>query len=191
MNGLEFLDLVIGLIFIYLIYSIACSTLWEIIISFSQLRGEMLFKWIINTFSSGQSDLGKKIIEHPLIKGLSPKRNLKPSYISSAVFADVLLDVLNIDSQSVNAKKQGFNSDALRKSIKESNLLDGNLQRVFLQYFEEAEGKLNIVKEKISLWYDEAQQRLMGSPFWFDILSKLANLRASGNKPASMLDKKT
>ena len=28
----------------------------------------------------------------------------------------------------------------------------------------------------------------MGSPFWFDILSKLSNLRSSGNKPKSSLD---
>jgi len=28
----------------------------------------------------------------------------------------------------------------------------------------------------------------LGSPFWFDIMSKLANLRSSGNKPKTLLE---
>jgi hypothetical protein len=31
----------------------------------------------------------------------------------------------------------------------------------------------------------------MGAPFWFDVLSKLSNLRSSGNKPITMAEEKT
>jgi hypothetical protein len=31
----------------------------------------------------------------------------------------------------------------------------------------------------------------LGSPFWFDILSKLANLRSTGKKPVTMLEKES
>ena len=31
---------------------------------------------------------------------------------------------------------------------------------------------------------------MMGAPFWFDLLNKIANLRGSGNKPSSKTDKK-
>jgi hypothetical protein len=161
MNGLEFLDLVIGLIFIYLIYSIACSTIWEIVISFSQLRGKMLFRWIYNSFGNREGDLGKLIANHPMIKGLTRKTNRLPSYISSGLFTDVLLDIIN--SKSGEKSGLSFDISLIKKSIEKSTLLNKDLQRVFLQYFSEADGRLNIAKEKIAGWFDEAQQRLMGS----------------------------
>jgi hypothetical protein len=174
MSGLDFLDLVIGLIFIYLIYSIACSTLWEILISFSHLRGKMLFRWIYNSFGDKESDLGKLIANHPMIKGLTKKANSLPSYISSNVFTDVLLDLIN--SQSGKSGQLHFDINTIKESLEETDLLNNDLKRVFLQYFSEAEGKLNVAKERISKWYDEAQERLLGAykkklQWWIFVIS--------------------
>ncbi len=161
MNGLEFLDLVIGLIFIYLIYSIACSTLWELFISFSHMRGKMLFRWIYNSFGDKESDLGKLIENHPLIKGLTRKANRLPSYISSSLFTDVLLDIIN--SRGGKSDTINFDINIIKKKIEETDLLNSDMKRVFLQYFIDAEGKLNVAKDKIAKWYDEAQNRLIGA----------------------------
>jgi len=161
MNGLQFLDLVIGLIFIYLIYSIACSTLWELLISFSHLRGKMLFRWIYNSFGDKDSDLGKLIENHPMIKGLTRKPGHLPSYISSDLFTDVVLDILNSKGEKSDAVS--FDIATLQKKIEETALLNSEMKRIFLQYFRDADGKLNIVKKKISRWYDEAQERLLGA----------------------------
>ncbi|MGA2405873.1 MAG: hypothetical protein ABSF81_03865 [Bacteroidales bacterium] len=163
MNGLEFLDLVIGLIFIFLIYSIACSTLLEIVISASQLRGKMLFTWIIENFSQNGSNLSKEIIDHPMIKGLSQKSNKKPTYISSGVFTDVLLDIVNNESNAGSSAVTSYKIDDLKKSIEDSKMLDSGLKRVFLQYISEASGNLQMVKDRIAKWFDEAQERLIGS----------------------------
>jgi hypothetical protein len=174
MSGLDFLDLVIGLIFIYLIYSIACSTLWEILISFSHLRGKMLFRWIYNSFGDKESDLGKLIANHPMIKGLTRKADSLPSYISSNVFTDVLLDL--ISSKAPKSEVLHFDISMIEKKLEETDLLNNDLKRVFLQYFSEAEGKLNVAKERISKWYDEAQERLLGAykkklQWWIFVIS--------------------
>src|SRR5512139_2452771 len=102
MNGLDFLDLVIGLIFIYLIYSIACSTVWEIFVSIAHIRGRMLVKWILKNFrkadQSGNS-LAEQILEHPLIKAVSDGTHKRPTYISSVVFTDALIDIIANESK--------------------------------------------------------------------------------------------
>ncbi|HVN58743.1 MAG TPA: hypothetical protein VMT63_10620 [Bacteroidales bacterium] len=176
MTGLGFLDLVIGLIFIYLIFSIACSTFWEIIISFSNLRGRMLSKWITDTFGKGENDLGKRIEDHQLISGLTKKNGLKPSYISSSVFTDVLLDLINFDGHE--SATLSFNSEILRSKIIASDLLKGkdDLKRILLQYLSDTNGKIDQFKIKIARWYDEAQERLIGSykkklQLWIFIIS--------------------
>lgn len=178
MNGLEFLDLVIGLIFIYLIYSIACSTLWEIILNILQLKSGMLKDWILENFKKGK--LGDEIIEHPLIQGVSSKtfnffrwlrlrksKNAEkiPTYISSETFSDVLMElIVSKDSTGRDPKDYKFNLDILKNSfIKSTSHLDEGLKRVFLQYIEESEGKIEKFREKIGRWYDEAQERLIGS----------------------------
>jgi hypothetical protein len=174
MNGLQFLDLVIGLIFIYLVYSIACSTLWEIMISFSHLRGKMLFKWLYNSFGGGEKELGKLIEKHPLIKGLTRNDKSKPSYISSGVFTDVLLDIIN--SQAGKTEALNFNMEVIKKRISETPLLKEEMKRVFLQYLSEAGDKIDILKQKIARWYDETQERLLGAykkklQWWIFVIS--------------------
>lgn len=163
MNGLGFLDLVIGLIFIYLVYSIACSTLWEIIINILHLRGKMLYNWVIENFNQNSSTLGDKIISHPLVKVMSLKSNKMPAYISSGVFAEVLLDAINSENNNDNAKSAAFSDDDLKRSIESSKLLDSGLKRIFLQYIYESKGNLAFVREKIANWYDEAQEILLGN----------------------------
>lgn len=166
MNGLDFLNLVIGLIFIYLIYSIAASTIWELIISFSNLRGKMLVNWFRDNFP--ESLLGENIMDHFLVKGL--KRGLKeskkkkqkelPAYVSSEVFADAVVDLI-IKKKGDAIKSIDINS--LREAAASLDLEKSGIGRMILQYISEAKGDLNYVKDKIMRWYDEAQERLLGS----------------------------
>jgi hypothetical protein len=176
MGGLEFLDLVIGLIFIYLIYSIASSTLWEMIVNIAHLRGKMLCKWIMNNFSEFNFEIINKrnkkeehneILDHPLVKGMTKKSKestIKPVYISSRIFTDVLMDlVVNSASNTNNSLNTPIDINTFRNSLNNTTLLTPGLKRVFLQYVSEASGSLQYVRDKIGSWYDEAQERLIGS----------------------------
>jgi hypothetical protein len=182
MKGFDFLDLVIGLIFIYLIYSIACSTIWELIVNITFLRGHMLRNWILKNFNqaAAKDKLGQLILNHPLIKGLSKDHKHTPTYINSSLFADVLIDlvvsteseteksgtpdvVVHADTLPVKSFSLPIDINTFRYSLANTGLLDPGLQRVFLQYISEASGSLTQVKNKISMWFEEAQERLIGS----------------------------
>jgi hypothetical protein len=177
MNGLEFLDLVIGLIFIYLIYSIAASTLWEMFVNITHLRATTLRDWIVNNFpffnfETDRSDkrekiISNKILNHPLVRGMLkypdvPEKN--PSYISSKIFTDVLLDlVVNNDADSEKHVWKNVDINTLRSSLENSTVLPSYLKSTLLQYISEAAGDLQKMKDKLSAWYDEAQEMLLGS----------------------------
>jgi hypothetical protein len=192
MNGLEFLDLVIGLIFIYLIYSIAASTLWEMFVNISHLRATTLREWIVNNFpffnyETDRSDKKKKIISnkilnHALVRGMSkypdiPEKN--PSYISSKVFTEVILDlVVNNDANSEKHAWKIVDINTLRSSLENSTVLPSYLKSTLLQYLSEASGDLQKMKDKLSTWYDEAQEILLGSykknlQIWILIISSI------------------
>jgi hypothetical protein len=189
MDAFDFLDLVIGLIFIYLIYSIAASALWEIFVNASHLKGNMLCKWIMSNFKElNYSDNQRnKILDHPLIslfdypiidwnsknygvvestdskKTKTPAfAKRKPIYISSKVFTDVLVDLVIHESDNPVIPLK-IDLDQFKASLVKTKCLPDGLKRVFLQYADEASDSLQKVKEKISAWYDEAQSRLIGS----------------------------
>lgn len=164
MNALDFLDLVIGLIFIYLIFSIACSTLWELIVNLSSLRGRMLRNWFFKVFDHkiGDKKLGEKIFNHPLIKGLSNKEKNLPSYIPSELFSEAFLDVIANDSDE-DATINALDINKLKEKLESTTLIPIGLKRIFLQYVNDAVGNLDAVKTKLGNWYNSAQDRLIGA----------------------------
>jgi len=168
MNGLEFLDLVIGLIFIYLIFSIASSTLWELFVNFTNLRGKMLCKWIFGNFSKfNYTDNHQKshneILEHPIIKSLSKDSKSNPVYISSKLFSDVLIDLLLKKELESDSSGKRVDIKMVEKCLKDIIIMVPELKSIFLQYLGEKSRSIQKLKEEIGSWYDEAQEALIGS----------------------------
>lgn len=102
------LEVAIGLFFVFLIVSLLCSELNEIIAAVVNLRAKFLHKGITGLFNENEK-LVRDFYESPLIKGLSqpqtgPGRLLAraesspPSYIPSYVFSRVLRDIIVPDS---------------------------------------------------------------------------------------------
>lgn len=165
MSGLDFLDLVIGLIFIYLVYSIAASTLWEIFVNITHLRAKMLNDWITRTFISVNSsdDMNNAILEHPVIKALSRDGKSSPTYVSSAVFTDVLIDILTSKEISKYPNGSSVTFDMVSKGLKDASLSKPGINELLSHFLNIASGNMQILKEKIGNWYDEAQEALKGS----------------------------
>ena len=89
-------DVIIGLVFIYILLSIICSGLTEFIVGkLLSLRSKNLQQALISMLSDEK--LLKEFNEHPLIKGLT-KPGENPSYIPSDIFARALLDILNLEN---------------------------------------------------------------------------------------------
>lgn len=110
MFGSEILDVVIGMIFVFLLLSLVCSAINEIIEAWLNKRAKNLEQGIRELLNDEDgTELVKKIYDHPLVSGLfrgeydSAKVNgflnlgssQLPSYIPSRNFALALMDVVS------------------------------------------------------------------------------------------------
>lgn len=161
MKALSFLDLVIGMVFIYLLFSIACSTLWEMVANLRNLRGKMLRNWFLTNFRRGEdTSAGEKILSHPLIRGLEGPKGKPPAYISPRIFSEVITDlVLHEKPKPQDEPEKAAGIRMLREKLSVTNLLPDAMQRVFVQHAEESEG-VKGVKKGIGEWYGEVQVQL-------------------------------
>ena len=85
----------IGIVFIYLLLSLVASSLTEWFARFRALRSRTLETGIRDLLNDpAGTGLAQSLYNHPLIKGLYHNGH-KPSYISSAVFAQAMLDLIS------------------------------------------------------------------------------------------------
>jgi hypothetical protein len=95
MFGSYVLDIAIGLVFVYMLLSLLCSTFNEQVIArFFSLRAKTLEDGINNMFD-GQAALTEQVYNYPFIEGLSQKtrsgKRRNPSYIPSRIFAEAVM----------------------------------------------------------------------------------------------------
>ena len=86
------LDVAIGLIFMWLILSIATMSIQEWIASYLKWRAKDLETAIQRLL--GDKVWAEQLYNHPLIEGLSKKTGIKPSYIPANKFALALFDIV-------------------------------------------------------------------------------------------------
>lgn len=156
MTGFEFLDLIIGLSFIYFISGLVVSVIQEIRANILKLRFHNLEAWVSDTFAKG--DLAAAIMDHDLIKQLV-KKGRKPSYIPPKHFIQALLDV-------VHSEKNGntpYNINTLRESVEQSDKLPSDLKRYILQSIYEAQGEIEKVRTELAAWFNNNMDRISGT----------------------------
>src|SRR5947209_6889585 len=118
MFGSNVLEVATGVIFVYVLLSLLCSTINEQVIArFFALRAKTLHDGITNMLVNPQ--LVQQLYDHPLIKGLSQNaasdKPRKPSYIPADIFARAVVDVVQKNAGAANsnvpetliARKQG------------------------------------------------------------------------------------
>jgi hypothetical protein len=179
----DILDVVIGLTFLYLVLSLICTALTEIIESVLKKRASELESGIRMLLSSPQkakniTDYAEKIYNHPLIKGLydgnynsnhtfiqtinlldpNNKRNL-PSYIPTRIFTLALMDELlyYTKERDTNAPKSTLKEfrDAILK-------IDNNddVKNALLALVDAAGDNIDQAQKNIEIWYDSGMERV-------------------------------
>jgi hypothetical protein len=93
MFGSQVLEVVIGLSLIYLVLSIGCSGVKEVIAAMFSLRAKTLERGVRSMLRNGPNGLTSQLFAHPLIQATAPEGQ-KPSYISARMFAAALLDLV-------------------------------------------------------------------------------------------------
>ena len=177
MSGFAILDLVIGMIFIFFLLSIICSSVVEICLTFVKARATLLEEWLRGIFSektqvgSQIKTVGESIMDHCAVTGLSGNSK-SPAYIDAKNFTSALLEKITFDPNDPNSV--ATNLDTYIHKIEQTPFLSLELKRVFLNYAYEARDKyqtmvaktasdLEIFRSKIENWYDTSMDRLTGT----------------------------
>jgi hypothetical protein len=174
MSSFPILDLVIGLIFIYFLLSIICSSVVEMALTFFKIRAKNLETWLRTIFDKDvtQPDgakvkLGQAIMDHCSVTALSDTGK-STSYIDAKNFVSALLEKITY-SQSTIPK----NIDDFITAIQGTTILSTEFQRVLLMYANEAKqsyqevaikttSEIDLFRSKMENWYDTSMDRVGG-----------------------------
>lgn len=145
MFGSQILEVAIGLVLLFLLLSLICSSIKEGLESFMKYRARDLESGLREIFNDPDgTKMIPKFYEHPLIFGLfkgnfDPKDLGKlPSYIPSRTFAHVVLDLY----------KQEPENDRLK--------------RILAPLLEEAGADFRRAQTNVEEWYNSAMDRVSG-----------------------------
>jgi hypothetical protein len=151
---LTLLDVAIGMVLIYSLLSLICSTINEGVSSFFSLRAATLQKGLENLLGPG---LAKDVYDHHLVQGLVQKDMFlrgtrKPSYIPTRTFVLTVLDALN----------GSFPASAAEVRMAVEKMPDPKIKRALLALVDEAKGDLEEVKKNFGVWFDHSMDRVSG-----------------------------
>ncbi len=151
------LDVAIGMVLVYVLISLLCSSINEIISQFLKLRAKNLEAGLANLLQSEQGDqFVAKIYSHPLINGLS-KPGKKPSYIPPKNFSLALMDVM-----SGNTGKLPTDNKLLLQSFETGHFANTEAGKVVILLLNEAGNDAKKARENIENWYNDAMDRVGG-----------------------------
>ena len=158
-SSFPYLDLAIGICFIYLLMALVCSTLNETIAGIVNSRGKTLEKGILSLLHDPA--LKAEFYAHPLIQGIKQDDDGRlPSYIASNKFALAMMDILTGPNAAAN------NAEALCEGVK--NLKDGPAKTALMAVLQNPQFKTD--QERLEAWYEQGMNRVTG---WYKRTSQI------------------
>lgn len=158
MSGFAILEVGIGLVFVYLLLSLLCTTINELISRLFSLRARTLRDGMKQLLADPNMDgLAQAVYDHPLIKNVADTSKI-PSYISSESFARVLMDII-----APNAKA-GQDGKAAIESVRAAvhNIQVVEVRNALLPLIGHADTALETAQRNIAGWFDDAMDRVSG-----------------------------
>jgi len=161
MFGFDILDVMIGLITVYLSFGIACTAMVEVFLSFFKLRSKNLEKGIEEFFSGrigpGSNDrFVDAFYTHPLVHTLSHGKTGRPSYIPTRIMGETVISLLMQTAGTKNLKGSldQLPQDSGKNQIKE----------LFQVLYDQSNGDVSEFKTRLEKHFDESMERVAG---WF------------------------
>lgn len=161
------LTIVLGVIFVLLVLSLLATTIMELLAALLKLRGQNLKKALGNLLGefyeeNPESDdtLLNKFLNNPMFKQLSYQYSHKstnpPSYVNPSSFRMILMDILMKDSKLEDL-------DSIQEiEAKVAELDNEQISAVLRQLLREADGDVEVFKEKIEEWFNSVMDRASG-----------------------------
>jgi len=164
------LDVAIGLIFIYCLYSIFATIISEILASLFGLRARKL-KYAIKRMlmDDKKSPLGRQLFDgftkHPLITYMSGGvLSRRPSYISSESFSKIIVDILSGYDFEDTTKSLDKIEKKLEELGKQPNApkWQSDTIKLISSYVKESGNDINKFKMNIEKWFNDMMDRVSG-----------------------------
>jgi hypothetical protein len=178
------LDVVIGIIFVYLLLAILCTAANEWVAALTKRRGEMLRKGIKQLLANqptpnenNSEGFVREFYQHPLITSLIHDAK-HPTYLSSRTFAAVVTDIMTA------AKPGTIAFEDLEAGAKA--LPDGQVKRSVLALVQRSNQDLEAAQTAIEGWFNDAMDRVTGwykrrTQLWTIIIALALTLIANAN----------
>lgn len=147
------LQVVIGLILIFLFYSLLATTLMEMISGWLSMRGAHLQKTLKNMLASKDEQIYQLFMDNPLFQQLAGRffgKKSPPSYLDAASFRSILI-------KSISKLEKGAN---LQEKI--GAIPDDKLREVLHQLLEDVDYQFEAFQDQIVKWYDHVMDRATG-----------------------------
>jgi glutaredoxin 2 len=152
MFGSAMIEVILGIVFIYLLISLIRTILNEWVARVCNIRANVLEKWIQQFFTDPK--MVEQFYNNPLIRG-NQELNKKASYISSKSFATVVMDIVQ------KYYPQSVGGD-LKSQIEKTGLTSGEFTYKLLSLIDQAENTIEKTKKNIENHFDEAMDRVSG-----------------------------
>lgn len=147
------LDVAAGLMFMYLVLSLICSSINEFLASMAKLRANTLQKALKELIDV--PTLHADFYNHGLIAGNNAaKGGTHVSYMSGRTFASAILG--SLDPTQPLPTLTGIES-----SVK--CLPDSNVRDALLAHLISAQGNIDRFRHEVSVWFDQAMDRVSGT----------------------------
>lgn len=178
------LEVVIGLVFVYLLLSIMCTAANEWVAALTRRRGETLRRGLAQLLS-GQPIQGaeapdaliRAFYDHPLISSMIHDKN-HPTYLSPRNFSATLTDIITGEQQGRMAFAhvlEGVNA-----------LPEGEVKRSLLALLRRSDEDLDKARLAIEGWFNDAMDRVSGwykrrTQVWTIVLAAVLTLVANAD----------
>ena len=153
MFGSTILDVAVGLIFFYFLFSMITSHVNEMIASRMQWRAKDLEAQIRQML--GDPELANKVLQSPMITSIGSKGS-KPSYIPPNTFALALFDAFVPEGQNSNV------FDHVRAGVVK-NLPTNKASQTVLNLIDRANGNMTTARANAETWFNSSMDRLSGA----------------------------
>jgi hypothetical protein len=152
MNTNAVIDVAIGLILMYLVLSLACTSINEVISTLASMRANILRSALARIIDD--KDLRGVFIDQGLVAGAKSDDNASPSYLSGETFALALLDSLNLDPKSPIPTTQDILTSA--QALPPSNVRD-----LIVSNIATAQNNIDLLRTNLAKSFDRSR----GLPF--------------------------
>jgi len=160
MFGMESLDMLIGLVTVYLMFALATTAVVESVSTWFKLRSKTLVSAMSEllkgkvTTEKGDVDFVQAFYAHPMVQILSRGDNGRPSYIDSRTVADVVTSIVT------GSQVGGAIADSIKAMPGSPG--DNRVKDLLSQLSEKAQGEVEKFKLEVMSQFDVVMDRASG-----------------------------